>query len=366
MSMPEGPLPRGLRHVLAHVFMGEGFPPAMDTAMDIAFMRAANRATMRKAQGTTDAFLFVFVGKFDSQKVIEAVTGYGFADAMVIVVDGEPVLSERQQAQEMMLFPEGTTNAVEVEAPSLGYESACSAIDMAISKWLSKDHPAAIARFTSEYSDLEFWWSGIEQDHEVFEWPMGVGDYADALPSAHRDRAGTWLTLLGLVVDLDDVLYRGYDSLGKDHAIAWAATLCEWLHGFEAACGNGFNHFEEELSAALMPSDLYLGFQLARFSGEDLDSICDAHETDIDGLRNVALKAITAERRHDLRQALSDFFGGEAGLFWALHSAIWPNFEKPMADTCSGKLGISHWEEFAELDTPWRYITAGWCEEADH
>jgi hypothetical protein len=33
-------------------------------------------------------------------------------------------------------------------------------------------------------------------------------------------------------------------ALASDHAAAWAATLCEWLHGFEAASGNSFNNFE--------------------------------------------------------------------------------------------------------------------------
>ena len=47
------------------------------------------------------------------------------------------------------------------------------------------------------------------------------------------------------------------------------------------------------------------------------------------------LKKITEDNRYPMRNALSRFFGSDAGLFWALYSSIWPNYQQPMYDSVS-------------------------------
>ena len=61
--MSENLLPDGLRHVLVYVVLGGVFPPAQDSARDIALLRAANRAMCGKQRGHPDSFLFVFAGQ---------------------------------------------------------------------------------------------------------------------------------------------------------------------------------------------------------------------------------------------------------------------------------------------------------------
>ena len=190
----------------------------------------------------------------------------------------------------------------------------------------------------------------VEHADSVFDWPAEEGDFATTLPTAHKSKAATWLTILGHAVGLDDVQAANSDALSRDIAAVWIAALCEWLHGFEAASGNGFNHFDSEFPYELMPSDFYLGFELARLSGDDLESACASHDADIDDLHLVALKAITA-------------------LFWALNSAIWPSYAddypRSMKEAIERDLGSENFDDLATLDTPWRYVTEGWCEEAE-
>ena len=203
---------------------------------------------------------------------------------------------------------------------------------------------------------------------EVVVITCAVATFIHAL-RAHRrgDRLAlaTWLTILGHAVELHSVQNALPNALGCDIAAAWAATLCEWLHGFEAASGNSYNNFGYEANSNLYPSAFYLGFKLARLSGSDLESACEEADSDVDDLSSVALKAITQDKRDELRAELSDFFGGDGALYWALHSAIWPDLSKPMGEALELELGSSHFDDLARLDAPWRYVTEGWCDGAD-
>lgn len=336
-------LPHGLRHVLVHVTLGTEFPPAANSASDIALLRSANHAMQRKVHGVEDAFLFVVVGRLTWEGVTEAISAYGFPNATVVCIETDDVERRLEMGEE--IIPAEVGNEVE--------------------KWMNREHIGAIARFSQDYPDTEFWWSGVEHADDVFDWPFDYGDYAKSLPTNHHSRAATWLTVLGHAVELHEVQATNPDNLGRDRAAAWAATLCEWLHGFEAACGNGYNHFEEEREAAILPSDFFLGFELARLSGDDLESLCDQYGEDVDGLRDAALKAITSELRDDLRNGLSSIFGGDSGLYWALHSAIWPEFTKPMVEAINQLLAVDNIDEITELDAPWRFVVNSWCDEAD-
>jgi len=345
--MSEQELPHGLRHVLVHVTLGTDFPPAANSSSDINLLRSANRAMQRKAHGLEDAFLFVVVGRLTWESVSEAISAYGFPNATAVCIEADDVERRLEMGEEVI---QGEVGA-------------------AVEMWMNTDHIGAVAHFSQDYPDTEFWWSGVEHDDDVFAWPFDYGDFAKALPTSHHSKAATWLTILGHAVELHAIQAPLPDELGSDMAAAWAATMCEWLHGFEAASGNGYNHFESELSMVLMPSEFFLGFELARLSGDDLESACDAADADVDGLPIVAMKAITADKRSELRDALSDFFGGDSALFWALHSVIWPSYAddypKPMREALNRDLGSADYEDLANLDVPWRYVSEGWCDEVD-
>lgn len=334
----------GLRHVLAHVTIGNDFPPSPDSTREIALLRAANRAMLRREDGKTDAFLFVMVGSYDADKVREVISAYGFPNISVITLDSD--VSEAHL--------------------SIHYDEVCAEVGDSILSWLNKEHPGALARFSQEYQNEDFWWAGIEHDKDVFDWPFSAGDFASELPTTHRARAATWLAVLTNAAELDAIRTASFEMLGSVRVASWAATLCEWLHGFEAASGNGYNHFDaDSVGKSLGLSDFYLGFELARLQDDDLDTLCDEHDVNLDELRPQAVGAISANLRGDLRSDLSDFFGGDSGLFFALYSSIWPQLAKPMVESSQELLQSDDHNDLAELDAPWRFVSEGWCDEAD-
>lgn len=331
----------GLRHVLVHVTLGMDFPPTANSSDDIVLLRSANRAMLRKTHGIEDAFLFIVVGQHSEKKVSEAIATYGFPNFTLICLETDDV--ERRLEKEP-----------EIIQSEVGY---------AIENWINSEHNGAIAYFSQDYPDIQFWWSGLEHAEDFFTWPFDHGEFAKCLPSSHYRKAATWLTILGHAVGLRDVQSSGPDSLAGDISAAWASTLCEWLHGFEAASGNGDNDFKFEVSTALMPSEFYLGFELARLSGDHLEIVCDDADADVNDLPIVSLEAIIAEKRSELRWALSGFFGGDSDLYWALHSTIWPsyadNYLKPMREALELLLGDDDYDHIADHLASWQYVTEG-------
>ncbi|TCV81288.1 hypothetical protein [Sulfurirhabdus autotrophica] len=335
----------GLRQVLIHVTIGDYFPPSTDSAPEISLLRAANRSMLRKKNGTTDVFLFVLVGHYDTDMAREVISGYGFTNFSVITMESD-------QLDEQLSISYGGNVSAEV--------GDC------VSSWLNREHPGALALFSREYQSAPFWWTGIEHDDGVLERPFNTDDFASELPATHRTRAATWLIVLGNVAKLHTVQATSPDVLGSDRAASWAATLCEWLHGFNAASGNGYNDFDaDSVSEKLGMSDFYLGFEFARLCTDDLETLCDEHDLDLDKIGWLAVAAITANLRDELRSMLSDFFDGDSGLLWVLYSSIWPRFAKPMVDYSQELLQTDDYNRLAELDAPWRFVSEGWCDEAD-
>jgi hypothetical protein len=284
----------GLRHILVYVTLESVFPPATDSSSDIALLRAANRAMQRKAsQGTEDAFLFVVVGPHTLEAINLAISAYGFPNATAVCLEAEDVEQPLRMREERILTD--VANAIEI--------------------WLNREHSGAVQAFAEDYSETELWWSGVECSDNVFGWPFDDSDFAEALPITHRGKATTWLTILGHAVELEEIQTTMPELLGDENAAAWAVTLCEWLHGFEAACGNGYNRFSSEYSSLLMPSEFFLGFELARLSGDDLATLCDAHDEDTKGLSVVAMRAVTKDRRGELRAHSLHFLAGIARYF---------------------------------------------------
>jgi len=337
-------LPHGLRHVLVYARLGGVFPPPPNSQEEIALLRAANRALYRKAMGLTDAFLFVFVGSGDASKEAAAIEAYGFPAATVASIEGQA----------------GDVNA-EQDLVELQQDAA-----RLIAGWLAKEHAGAIAFPPHEYDATKFWWTGVEQADPVFDWPFSAPDVAPILPDTHSAKAETWLAVLGHAMELDAIQATSRAGLGQQRAALLAATLCEWLHGFEAASGNGWNHFEPYAAIqGLGISEFALGFEASRISGSGLEEFSDEHDEDVDGLTAAALSLITGALRSELRNVLSDFFGGDAALFWAIYSAIWPRFDQPMVEALNSLVNLEGREEFADLEAPWSFVVDGWHESAD-
>ncbi len=333
-----------LNQVVVIVTMSGGFPPSADSPRDVALLRAANRALVRKEAGAKDGFLFLFVGKYDCDKVADVVKTYGFPSATIMAIESE--------SSGDLLCPD--------------FEEMRSLAGEAVSRWLAKEHPSAIPYFGNDYETAQFWWTGIEHGEEVSQWPFDASSIAEELPEVHRLRAATWLSVLGHAGQLASVDEGYLDEYKSDVSAAWIATLCEWLHGFEAASGNCYNHFDPSSAfRSIGFSDFYLGFELSRISGDILESICDDRGEDINELQSFALSRITEDLRCDLRNALAKFFGGDPELFWVLHSAIWPQFDKPMTEAMTECVNVSDYEGQANFDSSWRFVTDGWCEEAD-
>lgn len=338
-------LSASLRYVLVHVSLSGTFPPSEDSKGNIDLLRAANLALQRKLRGVEDIFLFISVHGVAQKNCEAMLKSYGFP-AFELMLIGE----EGSQAQ---LIPDPE----ELESNAKSY----------VAWWLAEKHPAAIAHAECLYDATDFWWVGIEASpRDPFGEAFLGAEFARHVPTSHTRVAGTWLAILEEVAGLDEIRCDGPEELGQQRSAVWVATLCEWLHGFEAACGNSYNLFEpDSLIRDFNILRFFLGFEAARLSGESLDDLCYSHDEDLDGIAGVALKLVTENLRSELRSALADFFGNDSGLFWALHSTVWPKFDQPMLEAINEVLNLEGIEDYGDLETPWRFVADGWCEEAD-
>lgn len=340
--MTQENLPDGLRCVLVYVIESD-LTSGPSAALDISLIRMANIAMQRKLnRNVEDALLFIAVGPVSSEIVEKTIAGYGLPNATVAYIE---IDDDERRGDEAGLIS--------------------SLIDSEITKWLNREHSGAIGCFPNEYGAIDFWWSGIENDGRALEYPFAPSDFATALPDTHQRKSATWLTILAHAIDLDSTQREAPYRLGHDVAAVWAATLCEWLHGFEAASENGYNGFGYETNSSLYPTQFYLGFELAKLTNSELQICCEDADVDVDDLQRVALKAITRDRRGKLRDGLSNFFGGDGALFWVLHSAIWPGLKNPMATSLNLLIGSSDYEDIARIENPWRFVAEGWHDSAD-
>jgi hypothetical protein len=123
--MSEQLLPHGLRHVLVYVALGGAFPPARDSAKEIALLRAANRAMWRKQRGHSDSLLFLFAGQYHTEKIQQAISAYGFPSFSVSNID--------------------TDDAIDAPLAS-DHEDLCTLVGGAVSHWFGREHAEAISR----------------------------------------------------------------------------------------------------------------------------------------------------------------------------------------------------------------------------
>jgi hypothetical protein len=218
-----------------------------------------------------------------------------------------------------------------------------------------------------EYGDIGFWRTGIEaKDFDDDRWGISVSAFTQPLPYTHSAKAVTWLQIITEAVT--DFRIPENDMERYHNAII-AATLCEWLHGFEVVSGNGYNHFEPCTAIDLLAIDkFYRGYRYAEISqssdSSDIDELLEEAEGDIERLPELALCALIKEYSWDIRSSLSNYFSGDSVLFWALYSTIWPKLDKPAVEAFSSTLDLSE-IEYSELEQPWLFVTEGWTESAD-
>lgn len=328
-----------IRHILVSVLIQPVFQIIKESKLDINLIRAAHHALNRQQSGVTDALIFVVCSQSGEAEVTKSIKQYGFPDVHVIY------------------------NEVRDEDLDKHYDDVEHLIDTELCVWLDKHHPAAITNLSiREYDSLDIWWSGIETTDQQPKWDFFY-KYAATLPDTHRKKAGTWLNILSEIIDLEEPCWSS-----ENQFCLYAATLCEWLHGFEAASGNSYNHFDAyDVCEALEMDDFYLGFLLGQSSPTETiyEIMENADIDDISGIRSHALKQATNEERSNLRNLLSQYFGSDAALLWALHSAIWPKYNRPAIDLCNDLMNPVAWEDVADVTNEWEFVTSGWTDSAD-
>ena len=345
-------LGHGLRHILIYLDIDGNFPPRKNSKADIALLRAANLAMRRKAQGVSDSFLFILANA--GSRCHDTILSYGFPDAEIAV------FSPNILKQTSLLGDEGADQYL----CSNIREELISEIEPLANRWLSEKHPGAIPFLNNQYHETNFWWIGVEHNDDVTDWPFTPESFANELPRTHQSKAATWLSVLAQALEIDTIQTSSQEIIADNLPSAFAATLCEWLHGFEGASGNGYNDFDaESVMKSLNLSEFYVGFEAARLSSVDLEDFCDEYE--VEGTPGAAaLKLITRDLREHLVNALLDFFGGEARFFWTMHSSIWPKLDEQMHDAFENLIRLKS-QEYAELENAWLFVSDGWHESAD-
>ena len=327
-----------IRRILVTTLFEPEIPIQKNSTLDITLLRAAHQAILRQQQGVTKSILFVISGNTTNEEAADAIAAYGFPDAQILTAP--------------------TTTS---EGDPADYFSHREHISYLVSQWLKTNHPGAVPfLFTDEGDCHDIWWSGVEAI-EV-EWDF-VDDYAATLPGTHRKTAGTWLEILAVMLDLKVPCWSSVNQL-----TLYAATLCEWLHGFEAASGNSCNGFEADaVCESLKIDDFYLGFLLGQSTTtESFDEILyDTEPDDLMGIRNYALKQLIANERATLRTMLSKYFGSDCALLWALHSSIQPRYNEPAADLCNILVSPGTCEDMSEINGAWEFVTNGWTDRAN-
>ncbi len=326
-----------IRRVLVFVLFDPGLPIQKNSKLDVSLRRAAHQALMRQQNGIIDCFLFVICGNSNEQDIAKFFVPYNFPDVQMI-----------------------TVHTKDEDQNEIDYDDLKNILGMDLSTWLEKHHPAAITDLSGGgYDSLNIWWSGVEATDN--EWYFAE-EYAKTLPDTHKNKAGTWLSILKDALELDDPK----DWLDENHFALYAATLCEFLHGFEAASGNDFNLFDAEtVSNALKIDNFYLGYISCQLEGADLRDVFYECDGDLSMLNTHALKRAAGEERSNIRAGLSSFFGSDVALFWALYTAIWPKLSEYSAEACNDLMQSSDWDTIAEISDAWELITYGWTDSAD-
>jgi hypothetical protein len=342
----------GTAYLLALDFLAPHVPPERDSKRDIQLLRAANLACQRHRAGLADRVLFIVWGACDQGKVAAALGSYGF-----------PTLDLRFVGEDDELFCNdqgGVSWDQDMEEE----------ISDGLRKWVEDDHPGALPlsgplRNSSDaleaYREVRWRWIGVESGGSDFDWPFDTDAFAKLLPWTHRRRAATWLAMLqeGGDFNADDIECIPWEAF---RAQAQAAALCEWLHGFEAASGNGYNHFDpNEAAQALGMNGVLLGYEAAMAgAGSPTNRLEEAE--DETGIRARAVLAVTEKYRTKVLSALT-ILGGDGALFFTLYASIWPKYDRCPGEVADSLLSLRE-VEYGEIETAWQFVSDGWHESA--
>lgn len=334
----------GTAYLFAVDFLAPHVPPVRGSKQDVQLVRAANLACQRHQAGLSDRFLFVVYGACDQSQVTAELGSYGFPvmDLRFVGEDDEEFCDDQG----------GVCRDWEVE----------EGIAEGLRRWVEVDHPGALplaGPLVTSRDDLEAYrevawrWIGLEADGSDFDWPFDTDAFAKLLPWTHTRRAATWLAVLqaGGDFNADDIECLPWEAF---RAQAQAAALCEWLHGFEAASGNGYNHFDPDLAAQALGMDgVLLGYAAAMSGGTPVDRIQEAE--DGSAARAGAVLAVTEKYRTEVLAALA-ILGGDGALFFTLYASIWPNYESCTEEAVDGLLGLRE-VEYGEIDAAWQFVS---------
>lgn len=239
------------RYLLVLDLLAPFMPPTKDSTRDIALLRAANLALQRQRDDIEDRFLFMVYGASDEVAVKQALCAYGFPSYEVRFV---------AEDDELAIGEHGRVTLDEGYGEAIGED---------LGRWVEKHHPGSLPLGNllatdqdelAAYREIEWWWIGYESTGTALDWPFAPDQFGDLLPGPHRERGRVWLEILGQGLALEGTDLEGlpYDQFQIQ---VKAAALCEWLHGFEAASGNGYNHFDPaSVAAALGMDDLFIGY----------------------------------------------------------------------------------------------------------
>jgi hypothetical protein len=128
-----------------------------------------------------------------------------------------------------------------------------------------------------------------------------------------------------------------------------------------------YDNFDAELVKTKLEIDeFFLGYLLCQNVSDDIEIVANEYGDDLAKMSSHSLKLTVAKKRSAIRDGLSTFFGSETALLWALHSTLWPKFNKPIVDASNDLVSPASSYEYAEIDAAWRFITEGWVDEADN
>ena len=341
----------GLGYAVVYVHQDAIFPPTKNSVADILLVRAANLYLRRRQNGFDDAFLFIFPSVVVVDE--EAVRRYGFGSVEIRFTSQPKILADDLSG----------AGVIDLDAISScpSFPSVRDEIGEMVSGWTQEKHPSALPFVDSEYDIADFWWVGMESVGRAAKDSVDVCKFASELPPRHSRKGVTWLE----VARNAKVISTGHDSIDEHESSLYVAALCEWLHGYEAVSGDGDNDFSENSVMSWLPvSQFALGFEAAQTTDDNFALLCEEHECDAHDSAGVLLKLVIGSRRSQVRDSLSEYFGGDANLFFLLHSIVSPNFTRPMREQFYNILALED-APYDELADAWQFVTDGWHDKAD-
>lgn len=312
-----------------------------DSELNVALLQKANAWLQRRNAKVSDDLLLIGVGFDDEVDFQATLKPYGLASAEIDVIPPDAF--------------------DQTDGAALG-----ESVESIAASWISKHHGNAIPVVSwgalvpdAAYPADGWWWVGLEAKDD--EQSSLADILNELLPDAFKKQALAWVTLFA---ECD-----GFSAYGEEHetheATLKTVALARWLIGFDAATENNFYDFSASDAIDTAGLDaLRLGFEAGRNHEVELGNYFDGDDQTDEGLAAACLKACLDERNAGVRDALSTALGGNAALFWSLHTSIWPDLKKPMHEAMDDLLNL-RMGGIGDLERPWMFVTDGWIDFAE-